>query len=214
MKNKFLHLSLFIILNLITIFSILYCNRDMKPLPISACYQNLLVFFSCVFFANISIFKKEDKVVKLLPFLQHLFFYNSMVCCIVFVLVLFIALLLGGQSFLSILFITTFQFFLLLILHSLFLFLVSVDKNLRIKGDYYLLGTFLFIYMFYIFIYSYGNNVLFINIYRYLFMGFTGIYVLWHYLFWFCIPCVIIGIKYRNNLGGVYDRVKKCKKRI
>lgn len=212
MKNKFLHFSLFIILNLITIFSILYCNREVNPLPISVCYQNLFVFFSCVFFANILIFKKE-KIVTLLSFVRNLLFYNSMVCCIGFVFIFFPALFLGGQNFLFPLFITTFQLFLLLLLHSLFIFLVIVDKNLRIKTDYYLLGAFLFIYMLYIFIYSYGNNILFINVYGYFFMG-LSIYALWHYLFWFCIVCVIIGIKHRNNLGEMYDRIKKYKKGI
>lgn len=39
-------------------------------------------------------------------------------------------------------------------------------------------------------------------------------YAFWHYLFWFFVVCVIIGVKYRKHLGEMYDRIKKYKKRV
>lgn len=86
MRGKNIHVILFILLNLITIFSVLYCNRDVSPLPISSCYQNVFVFLSCIFFTNILLFKRKEKIVTLLSFVKHLFFYNGTICCIVFVL--------------------------------------------------------------------------------------------------------------------------------
>lgn len=211
--RKNIHVLLFTLLNSITIFSVLYCNRDVNPFPISACYQNVFVFLSCIFFTNRLLFKKKEKIENLSSFVKQLLFYNGIICCIVFILGFFIALALGGQNFFFSLLITIFQLFLLLVLHSLFIFLVTVDKQCKVKSDNYFLGILIFIYLFYIFIYSYGNNILFINIYRYFFMG-LRMYAFWHYLFWFFVVCVIIGVKCRKHLGEMYDRIKKYKKRV
>lgn len=168
--------------------------KDIITFTYQTSYQNIFLFALYIFFSKLIIFDTqtvERDLKKTLEDIVNVNFY--IVLGILFTNILILGIFTSNPNLSGIISLSI-QLFLILIIISFFHYIFFKKKNLLIEYLYMF-----FIYLLYSFQYLYGNNLFFINLYKYYFQANNLWKVIIHYIFWLLIPIAIIYLQYRHG---------------
>lgn len=200
MKIEIKNTILFFIIY-ISIVILLFFSNNGEALIIETLYQNITFFALYLFFSSTLLFdflnNKECEDIYLPNILKRIFLYNFCLAFGLLFLNFIIFSILNAEINFYKCFILSLKLFVTLIVVSFFIVLFFSLKN-KEKNNNYTGNLFLFFaYLLYVLTQSYGNNIIFINFYKYYFKDSNLIIMVIHYFIWGFIP---LGILYFKDL--------------
>lgn len=213
MRKNLVHAFIFFLLNIFVLLGILLLNQDVEePIKnITFYFRSVYVFIAYLFFSNLMIYEKVKNKKGIVIYLKTILKYQLLIFISTYILIVFISFFLNYGVILGEIFPILFQLFLISIIQSMIIIILGSKSCQKMKEEKISL-LLIFFSSIYAIIYTYGNNIFFLNLYRYYFIEDYNINAVFHYIFWFALTGIIIYQQCpKNKKVCVNVRTKKNK---